>query len=88
MNKIKFLADYYGKLNQELKAKEELSELQEELNYNIITDGVSENTSSEIADVLIMILQIIYLYGIQEDVKEEIKFKLNRQIDRIKNTKY
>ena len=88
MNKIKFLANYYGKLNQELKLQEELTELHEEINYNIITDGVSENTSSEIADVFIMISQLIYLYDIQEDVKEEIKFKLNRQIDRIKNTKY
>ena len=54
----------------------------------MIKGGVSENTPSEIADVVIMLYQLIYLYDIGEEVEKEAEFKINRQLDRIKNTKY
>ena len=88
MNRIEFLATYYGKQHQELKTVEEIEELLYELYNNMIKGGVSENTPSEIADVLIMLYQLIYLYDIGEEVEKEADFKINRQIDRIKNTKY
>ena len=88
MNRIEFLATYYGKEHQELKTVEEIEELLYELYNNMIKGGVTENTPSEIADVLIMLYQLIYLYDIGEEVKKEVEFKINRQIDRIKNTKY
>ena len=88
MNRIEFLATYYGKQHQELKTLEELEELTTELINNIKTEGVSSNTPSEIADVLIMLYQLIYLYDNGEEVEKEVEFKINRQIDRIKNTKY
>lgn len=88
MNRIEFIAQYYGKRNQELKTVEEIEELLYELYNNMIKGGVSENTHSEIADVLIMLYQLIYLYDIGEEVEKEAEFKINRQIDRIKNTKY
>ena len=88
MNRIEFLASYYGKEHQELKTLEELEELTTELINNIKTEGVSENTPSEIADVLIMLYQLIYLYDNGEEVENITEFKINRQIDRIKNTKY
>ena len=88
MNRLEFLATYYGKEHQELKTIEELEELLQELISNIKTEGVSENTPSEISDVLIMLYQLIYLYNIGEKIEKIAEFKINRQIDRIKNTKY
>ena len=88
MNKLEFLATYYGKEHQELKTLEELEELTTELINNIKTEGVSSNTPSEISDVLIMLYQLIYIYNIGDDIENITEFKINRQIDRIKNTKY
>ena len=88
MNRIEFLASYYGKEHQELKTLEELEELTTELINNIRTEGVSSNTPSEISDVLIMLYQLIYIYNIGDDIENITEFKINRQIDRIKNTKY
>ena len=88
MNKLEFLATYYGKEHQELKTLEELEELSTELINNIKTEGVSSNTPSEISDVLIMLYQLIYIYNIGDDIENITEFKINRQIDRIKNTKY
>ena len=88
MNRIEFLATYYGKEHQELKTLEELEELTTELINNIKTEGVTSNTPSEISDVLIMLYQLIYIYNIGDDIENITEFKINRQIDRIKNTKY
>ena len=88
MNRIEFLATYYGKQHQELKTLEELEELTTELINNIKTEGVSSNTPSEISDVLIMLYQLIYIYNIGDEIENITEFKINRQIDRIKNTKY
>ena len=88
MNRIEFLATYYGKEHQELKTMEELEELTTELINNIKSEGVSSNTPSEISDVLIMLYQLIYIYNIGDDIENITEFKINRQIDRIKNTKY
>ena len=88
MNRIEFLATYYGKQHQELKTLEELEELTTELINNIRTEGVSSNTPSEISDVLIMLYQLIYIYNIGDEIENIAEFKINRQIDRIKNTKY
>ena len=88
MNRIEFLATYYGKEHQELKTLEELEELTTELINNIKTEGLSSNTPSEISDVLIMLYQLIYIYNIGDDIENITEFKINRQIDRIKNTKY
>ena len=88
MNRIEFLATYYGKEHQELKTMEELEELTTELINNIRTEGVSSNTPSEISDVLIMLYQLIYIYNIGDEIENITEFKINRQIDRIKNTKY
>ena len=88
MNRIEFLATYYGKQHQELKTLEELEELTTELINNIRTEGVSSNTPSEISDVLIMLYQLIFIYNIGDDIENITEFKINRQIDRIKNTKY
>ncbi|MGM9834816.1 MAG: hypothetical protein ACI31M_03470 [Bacilli bacterium] len=79
---IKEIANHYGKNHQEIKTIEEINELRQELFANIY-EGVTDNTPSEIADVLIMVSQLIYIYDIEEKVKDEIVFKINRQLKRI-----
>lgn len=76
---IKEIADNFGLVTQQLKLIEELGEL---------TREISDETISEIADVNILINQILYLssnkdYNSKEKLKEHIEYKLQRTIQRI-----
>lgn len=88
--KVREIAAHYGIKSQEQVAIEECAELiqaitksnrkkksPQELIANI------EDIAGEIADVLIMCEQLAYLYGIGEVVKEQIEFKISRQLDRM-----
>lgn len=44
---------------------------------------ITDNTWSEVADVFIMLMQLIMQHESEEKVSEEINYKLNRQFDRI-----
>lgn len=83
--KVKIIADYYGWNNQLKQLSEECSELSvESLHYIREGKGI-ERIFEEIADVLIMINQIIYLIGHgYEDIEKYAEFKLDRQLSRIK----
>ena len=75
--------------SQLLKAKEELRELLDELekapNPFDFEDLVflTDNTWSEVADVFIMLMQLIMQHESAEKVSDEINYKLHRQFDRI-----
>lgn len=69
---------HYGALNQINKCKEELEELNKELSSSTNV----ENIQSEIADVLIMSVQMALLFGWDKTV-ETIEFKLKRQEGRM-----
>ena len=79
--------DYYGEWNQVSKAVSELNELIDAISIDLDTweEEDTKNTIDEIADVIIMCQQLIMIFGIEDDVKERIKFKLERQRQRIKN---
>ena len=81
----KTIANYYGINHQILIAIEEMSELTKELcKYKrgfIRPKAICE----EIADVNIMIQQLIELYGMEKEVLESIDYKLERQLRRIEN---
>ena len=81
--KVKRIADYYGWNNQLKQLAEECSELAvESLHY--IRKGGTERLFEEMADVLIMIQQIIYLIGHgYGDIEKYAEFKLDRQLSRI-----
>ena len=82
--KVKRIADYYGWNNQLKQLAEECSELSVESLHYIREGRGIERMSEEIADVLIMIQQIIYL--LRNDVEKLEKyadFKLDRQLSRI-----
>lgn len=76
-----FIATHYGKEHQLEKCKEELNELIEAL------DGSSDtHLAEEIADVEIMISQIMYLRNIPDEQLDMIKkYKIARQLRRIAN---
>ena len=82
--KVKRIADYYGWNNQLKQLAEECSELSVESLHYIREGRGIERISEEMADVLIMIQQIIYLMGHgYGDIEKCAEFKLDRQLSRI-----
>ena len=86
---IRTIADTFKIRNQQLKLIEELGELTREISKDIANGReISDETISEIADVNILINQILYLssnkdYNSNEKLKEHIEYKLQRTIQRI-----
>lgn len=94
--KIQYIADHYGYEPQSRQLIEEMAELTVALNkaWRKTFDTVDkipnmedeERIEEEIADVEIMLSQIKYLLGVEEDELSRIaESKLDRQIERIKN---
>ena len=82
--KVKRIADYYGGNNQLKQLAAECSELSVESLHYIREGRGIERISEEIADVLIMVQQIIYLIGHgYGDIEKYAEFKLDRQLSRI-----
>ena len=76
---IIMLADHYGKEHQTTKAIEELAEL-----IQALAKGDAENIKEELADVLVMLGQIKYLYDFSELEISRVMFrKIIRQMERI-----
>ncbi len=90
MDKIHTLAAHYSKKSQWEKAIEELKELLVELEAAANPFGyedlvyLPENTWSEEADVMIMCLQTAIQHGKLDTLIEQIKYKLDRQLKRIR----
>ena len=81
--RIKTIADHYGIKEQLRQLAEECCELAVEANHSA-RKGTTVKIIEEIADVVIMMEQIIYLVGIdRKDIDEVIDYKLNRQLERI-----
>lgn len=91
---IKEIADNFGLVTQQLKLIEELGELTREISKDIANGReISDETISEIADVNILINQILYLssnkdYNSKEKLKEHIEYKLQRTLRRIQEGYY
>ena len=82
--KVKRIADYYGWNNQLKQLAEECSELSVESLHYIREGRGIERISEEMADVLIMIQQIVYLLGHgYDEIERCASFKLDRQLQRI-----
>ena len=82
----KRIADHYGLRRQLWQTVEEMAELTQVIcktrRYDM--DAVRDHLAEEVADVSIMIDQIVYLLGdnMIAKIREE---KINRQLERIKN---
>ena len=91
VDKIKQIADHYKLEHQLGKALEELNELSNEIrDYKFDLHMEADDITAcmvvdEIADVRIMLAQLEYLIGIEEEVRERIVLKTDRQIKRIEN---
>ncbi len=78
------IADHYGIEKQLHQLAEECSELAVEASHSA-RKGVTVKIIEEMADVEIMIEQIVYLAKIdRKDIEECIQYKLERQMKRIK----
>lgn len=78
----------YDRINQRKKLAEECMELQDEIFMSV--HGMPENILTELADVIVLTLQFMADAGydfdlLEENLKSEINFKINRQINRIEN---
>ena len=83
-DKVKEIADHYGLKNQLKQLAEECCELSVEALHHIREEGGTERIFEEMADVLIMIQQVIHLFGCgREDIEKYAEFKVNRQLGRI-----
>lgn len=86
MEKIRSISEYYSQEHQLKKAKEELRELLAELEAAQIINGeiiLPGNTWSEVGDVNIMNIQLAMQHGKEDKVLEQMKYKVNRQLERI-----
>lgn len=88
------IADYYGFRSQSMMMIEECSELQKaickwnrERGDSLLSESsdCDERTDiiDELADVIIMAKQISYLLSAEDEVSEQIEFKLDRQLRRM-----
>lgn len=80
---IQKIANYYGLDNQLNKTIEECAELIQAL----VKLESRENTIEEIADVQIMLKQMLYLLDCEKEVEKVMEYKINRQLERIKQAK-
>jgi len=84
-SKIAKIAEHYGLKNQLHKPTEELLEL---IKVISIVDKINtEDLIDEIADVLIMITQLVHLKNIDIKVGIRMDYKLDRQLKRIEKEK-
>ena len=87
--KIHTLANHYSKKSQWEKAQEEVEELLAELRAASNPFGFedcvyfADNVWSEIADVIIMCAQLAMQHGKEDTVREQMEYKVNRQLKRI-----
>ena len=86
--KLKAIADLHGWGHQNLKLLEEMGELSTAITksmLNIKTKELRENYISELADVKIMLEQVIYLSKAEKEVQQEMERKVDRQIQRMQD---
>ena len=82
---LKYIAEKYGTESQLRQLQEECAELIVACSKILrMSDKSINNLIEEIADVRVMIEQIEYLYGIKSLVKDEMIYKVERQLERIK----
>ena len=82
-DKVKEIAEHYGLKNQLRQLAEECSELSVESSHSA-RKGTTVKIIEEMADVMIMIEQVVYLAKIDKcDIEDCINYKINRQLKRI-----
>lgn len=75
--------EHFGEENQLTVALEEMSECQKEICKFLRGYGNAGHLAEEVADSLIMLEQVIYIFGLDEMVGQEVDRKIQRLEDRI-----
>ena len=82
-DKVKEIAEHYGLKNQLRQLAEECCELSVESSHSA-RKGTTVKIIEEMADVMIMIEQVVYLAKIDKcDIEDCINYKISRQLKRI-----
>lgn len=74
----------WGSTAQVIMVFEEMAELQKELSKFLRGNWIGDNIAEEIADVEIMLEQMKLLFGIEELIDINKKYKLKRLAERVK----
>lgn len=88
------IADYYNKRDELGKLWEEIGELENELESSTNPFGLPDlvyltpNTYSEMADVMIVCINVAIQQGKLDKLLEQIDYKLTRQIRRIEEEEH
>ncbi len=85
--RIKQIAGHYGSSHQQRQCIEELTELSLALQQYRKGKATIYDIASEIADVQIMLQQMMFFFGLSSKVEEKTEFKINRQLKRIEREK-
>ena len=84
----RYVLSHYGLKHQKAKTIEELGELIVALQKDLLAgkDGLSKEVIEEMADVHVMLLQLMmYDEDYFNDVYDEMRYKLERQQERIRS---
>ena len=82
--KLRAIAAHFGLKRQLLQTMEENAELTKECSKSIRKEEISEGLIEEIADVTMMIRQVMWLLAIRdEDIEKMIDYKIKRTLKRI-----
>lgn len=85
---LKKIIDHWGEKKQQIKAIEELSELQKAICKHLIeNNGSIDNITEEMADVSIMLNQLLVIFNNEKAVNEIIEQKLARTLKVIESEK-
>jgi NTP pyrophosphatase (non-canonical NTP hydrolase) len=89
-NKFYRIIDHFGVENQQRKLQEEVFELQQEITiYQQGNNGRTKEIAEELIDVMILLKQFCYYYGLPEWNLQEIeKHKIERTLERIESGYY
>lgn len=89
-DKIEFIADHYGIRNQLIKLVEEMAELTKEITKYLLSDletdkdyCLNATIPSELADIRVLIKQVIYLMDNESYVAKIEEYKVKRQLERM-----
>ena len=88
-DKIRQISEHYSKDNQSKKLLEEMVELAVEINFGLFENGgnLPDNAWSEVADVVILCAQVTIQHGMEDKVREQMRYKVDRQLRRIEAEK-
>lgn len=81
-NQLKYIHSEYFELDEAI-----ISYLNDECNYySEVEESHKKEIMGEIADIMVMLKQFQYYYGIEDKQIEDImSYKIDRQLDRISN---